>query len=112
MAQRSERDELLQGTLDMLILKTLTRTEMHGYAIAEHILETSNDVLEVQEGALYPALHRLEIRGLLSSQWGVSESNRRAKFYRLTAAGKKQFERDSDYWSRMATGIQRVMEAV
>jgi PadR family transcriptional regulator PadR len=112
MAQRSERDELLQGTLDMLILKTLTRTEMHGYAIAEHILETSNDVLEVQEGALYPALHRLEIRGLLSSQWGVSESNRRAKFYRLTAAGKKQLERDSDYWSRMATGIQRVMEAV
>src|SRR4051812_1112155 len=112
MAKPTARNELLQGTLDMLILKTLTRSEMHGYAIAEHILETSDDVLEVQEGALYPALHRLELRGLLSSQWGVSESNRRAKFYRLTAAGKKQLEHESDYWSRMATGIQRVMEGI
>ena len=113
MAQRNERNELLQGTLDMLILKTLSRSDMmHGYAIAEHILETSNDVLEVQEGALYPALHRLELRGLLSSQWGLSESNRRAKFYRLTAAGRKQLAQESDYWSRMAAGIQRVMEAV
>jgi transcriptional regulator len=112
MAQQSDRDELLQGTLDMLILKTLTRNEMHGYGIAEHIHETSNDVLEVQEGALYPALHRLELRGLLSSQWGVSESNRRAKFYQLTAAGRKQLEKESHYWSRMAAGIQRVMKAV
>ena len=78
-----------QGTLDMLILKTLMRGPLHGYSIAEFIQETSEDALRVEEGALYPALHRLELRGLLASEWGVSENNRRAKYYRLTAAGQQ-----------------------
>ena len=81
------RGDLVQGTLDMLVLKTLTRGAMHGYAIVEFIQQTSDDVLRVEEGALYPALHRLELRGLLSAEWGVSENNRRAKYYRLTAVG-------------------------
>src|SRR6202142_4274142 len=81
--------ELLQGTLDMLILKTLTRGPLHGYSIAEFIQKTSEDALRVEEGALYPALHRLELRGLLASEWGVSENNRRAKYYRLTGTGRK-----------------------
>ena len=77
----------MQGTLDMLILKTLTLTPMHGYAIAEFIQQTSDDVLRVEEGALYPALHRLELRGLLIAEWGLSENNRRAKYYRLNSDG-------------------------
>ena len=76
----------MQGTLDMLILKALTRGAMHGYSIVEFIQQSSDDVLRVEEGALYPALHRLELRGLLSAEWGVSENNRRAKYYRLNAA--------------------------
>src|SRR5262249_47024789 len=79
--------DLLQGTLDMLILKTLTRGAMHGYAITEYIQQTTDDVLKVEEGALYPALHRLELRGLLAAEWGVSDNNRRAKYYRLKAEG-------------------------
>src|SRR6516225_306966 len=82
--------DLLQGTLDMLILKTLIRGPMHGYAVVEFIQQTSEDVLRVEEGALYPALHRLELRGLLAADWGVSENNRRAKYYQITAAGRKQ----------------------
>lgn len=102
--------ELLQGTLDMLILRTLARGPMHGYAVAERIHERSEDVLRVEEGALYPALHRLELRGLLASEWGLSESNRKAKYYRLTAAGRKQLVKESDHWNRMAAAIGRVME--
>ena len=102
--------DLLQGTLDMLILKTLTRRAMHGYAIAEHIQEVSADALRVEEGALYPALHRLELRGWLASEWGVSENNRRAKYYRLTAAGRKQLAEEAAHWGRMAAAIARVME--
>jgi PadR family transcriptional regulator PadR len=103
--------ELVQGTLDMLILKTACRGPMHGYAIAESIEHTSEDVLRVEEGALYPALHRLELRGLLSSEWGVSENNRRAKFYRVTAAGRKQLVEEAGYWTRMTAGIALVMES-
>jgi PadR family transcriptional regulator PadR len=102
--------ELVQGTLDMLILKTLCHGPLHGYAIAEFIERTSEDVLRVEEGALYPALHRLELRGLLAAEWGVSENNRRAKFYRVTAAGRKQLAEEASYWTRMTAGIALIME--
>jgi transcriptional regulator len=108
--RKSEPGELMQGTLDMLVLKTLSRGAMHGYAIAESIEHTSEDVLHVEEGALYPALHRLESRGLLASEWGVSDNNRRAKFYRLTAAGRRQLAQEASYWARMSAGIARIME--
>jgi PadR family transcriptional regulator, regulatory protein PadR len=101
---------LMQGTLDMLILKTLLRGPMHGYAVAEFIQQTSEDVLKVEEGALYPALHRLELRGLLASEWGLSENNRRAKFYRLTALGRKHLAEEAERWKRIAGAIGRIME--
>ena len=101
---------LLQGTLDMLILKALTRGPAHGYTITEFIQQRSDDVLRVEEGALYPALHRLELRGLLSGEWGVSENNRRAKFYRLTAAGKKYLAEEASTWGRLSGAISRVMQ--
>ncbi|MGH9430984.1 MAG: PadR family transcriptional regulator [Terriglobia bacterium] len=106
---RNKSGEILQGTLDMLILKTLRRGPMHGYSIAESIHQRSEDVLKVEEGALYPALHRLELRGWLASGWGVSENNRRAKYYRLTAAGRKQLAAATERWGRMAAAITRVM---
>src|SRR5438270_7677609 len=93
-----ESRALVQGTLDMLVLKALTRGAMHGYSIAEFIQASSDDVLRVEEGALYPALHRLELRGLVSAEWGVSDNNRRAKFYRLTAAGRKRLAEESQSW--------------
>ncbi len=102
--------ELLQGTLDMLILKSLIREPMHGYAVMEFIQQTSEDVLRVEEGALYPALHRLELRGLLRSEWGVSENNRRAKYYSLTAAGRAHLTEEAARWRRMASAIARIME--
>ena len=105
-----EKPDLLQGTLDMLILKTLVRGPMHGYGVAEFIQQTSEDVLRVEEGALYPALHRLEIRGLLAAEWGVSENNRRAKFYRLTAAGRKHLAAESERWNRMSAAVARIMQ--
>jgi PadR family transcriptional regulator, regulatory protein PadR len=107
--RESKSGDLLQGTLDLLVLKTVARGAMHGYAIAEFIHETSEEVLRVEEGALYPALHRLELRGLLASEWGVSENNRRAKYYRLTAAGKKQLQAETEHWGRMATAIHRIL---
>ena len=109
-AKKTVPGELLQGTLDMLILKTLSRGALHGYAIAESIQRTSDDVLRVEEGALYPALHRLELRGQLASEWGVSDNNRRAKFYRLTAAGRRHLADEASYWTRMTAGIARIME--
>jgi PadR family transcriptional regulator PadR len=102
--------ELLRDKLDMLILKTLQRGPMHGYGIAEFIEERSDDVLRVEEGALYPALHRLELRALLSSEWGVSDNNRRAKYYRLTAAGRKQLQKESARWNLISAAIARIME--
>ena len=102
--------DLVQGTLDMLILKALARATMHGYGIMEFIQQTSEDVLRVEEGALYPALHRLELRGLLGSEWGVSENKRRAKYYRLTAAGRKRLEAESTNWDRLSAAIARVMQ--
>ena len=101
---------LFPGTLDMLILKTLTRGSMHGYSIAEFILQASREELRVEEGALYPALHRLELRGYLRAEWGASENNRRAKFYRLTALGNRALESESAEWDRIATAVARVMQ--
>jgi PadR family transcriptional regulator PadR len=110
MGNRETPGELMQGTLDMLVLKTLVRGPMHGYAIAEWIRATSEEVLRVEEGALYPALHRLELRGLLASEWGASENNRRAKYYRLTAAGLKRLAETREYWNRMTGAIGRILE--
>jgi transcriptional regulator len=104
------RGELVQGTLDMLILKTLAREAMHGWGIAQHIRQISEDVLRVEEGSLYPALHRLELDGLIDAEWGLSENKRRAKFYRLTARGRKALAEESDHWQQLARAIARVME--
>ena len=106
---KNKPGDLVQGTLDMLILRTLSRGALHGYAIAEFIHDTSQDVLRVEEGALYPALHRLELRGLLASEWGTSENNRRAKYYSLTSAGRKHLTAESEHWGRMSAAIARVM---
>ncbi len=102
---------MLQGTLDMLILKALARGVKHGYAIAEWIGASSEEALRVEEGALYPALHRLELKGLLGSEWGVSENNRRAKYYGLLPAGRKALAAESERWSRISSAIARVMGA-
>jgi len=102
--------ELVQGTLDMLILRTLARESMHGYAVAVAIEKRSHDTLRVEEGSLYPALHRLELGGMLTSEWRDSETNRRAKYYKLTAAGRKHLSAESAKWSRLVMGIARVME--
>jgi len=110
MGEKPTAGELLPGTLDMLILKTLSRGEMHGYGIAQFIQNASAEVLRVEEGALYPALHRLEVRGWLRASWGTSDNNRRAKFYRLSALGKRELEREQAYWARVAAAVTRVMQ--
>jgi len=101
--------DLVQGTLDLLILKALAGEPMHGWAIAKRIRMLSNDVLAVQQGSLYPALHRLEQQGWVSAKWGVSEQNRRAKFYALTRAGRKQLGLESALWERLAAAITLVV---
>jgi PadR family transcriptional regulator PadR len=112
IAKKDERarGELVQGTLDMLVLKTLTRGAMHGYGIAQFIQQVSDEVLRVEEGSLYPALHRLEVDGVIASEWGQSENNRRAKFYRLTPLGRKQLAREAEKWDRLTGAIARVMQ--
>jgi PadR family transcriptional regulator len=102
--------ELLPGTLDMLILKVLSRGEMHGYGIVSAIQRASDDVLGVMEGALYPALHRLEVRGWVRSKWGTSDNNRRAKFYRLSVLGRRALDDEAAYWTRVASAVTRVMQ--
>lgn len=102
--------DLLQGTLELLILRTLASGEKHGYEIAEWIHIASAEALSVEEGALYPALHRLELRGLLAASWDVSANNRRAKYYRLTASGRKRLRDTTDAWRRTSTAINRVLE--
>ena len=102
--------ELLQGTLDLLILRTLRNGTLHGWAISERIQQISQDVLQVNQGSLYPALHRLENKGWIKAGWRTSELGRRARFYRLTAAGRKQLELELDNWSRLTGAIGRVME--
>jgi PadR family transcriptional regulator, regulatory protein PadR len=101
--------EMLKGTLDMMVLRTLVTGDAHGHTIAKVIERSSEDVLEVEQGSLYPALHRLEDRGWVSSYWGASENNRKAKFYRLTALGKRQLVRETNRWRRMARAIALVM---
>lgn len=101
--------EMLQGTLDMLVLRTLVMGDAHGHTIAKVIERTSEDVLEVEQGSLYPALHRLEDRGWVSSYWGASENNRKAKFYRLTAAGRKQLAAETSRWKQMARAIGLIL---
>jgi transcriptional regulator len=108
--KQSPRLDLLQGTLDLLILRALQAEPMHGWAISERIQQISQDVLRVNQGSLYPALHRLEHQGWVKAEWGVSELGRRARFYRLTASGKKQLELEADQWARLTTAIGRVLE--
>ena len=109
MAQKSRLD-LLQGTLDLLILRTLQTGALHGWAISERIQQISRDTLQVNQGSLYPALHRLEHQGWIKAEWGVSELGRRARFYRLTASGRKQLELKTENWARLAAAIGRVLE--
>ena len=105
----NDRSELLPGTLEMLILKTLTIAPMHGYGIAQHLQQISEDVLQVEEGSLYPALQRMQLKGWVSSEWGQTPTNRRARYYKLTALGKKQLAQERAEFDRMLTAIQRVM---
>ena len=110
MGEPKHEPAFLPGTLDMLVLKAVSRGPMHGYSIAQFIQQASNEVLRVEEGALYPALHRLEVRGWLKSEWGTSENNRRAKFYRLTALGRRELDNEAEYWTRVASAVTRVMQ--
>jgi len=110
MGETKHEPSFMPGTLDMLVLKTVSRGAMHGYSIAQFIQDASRDVLRVEEGALYPALHRLEVRGLLRSEWGTSDNNRRAKFYRLTAVGRRELDNEAEYWTRIASAVTRVMQ--
>lgn len=100
----------LQGTLDMLVLRTLLREAMHGWGIAQRIQLLSRDVLQVNQGSLYPALHRLEDRGWIAAEWGTSENNRRAKFYRLTAKGHRQLERERTSWADFASAVSAILQ--
>jgi transcriptional regulator len=105
----ADSSDLLQGTLDLLILKTLQPGPMHGWGISQRLQQTSGDVLQVQQGSLYPALHRLENRGWVKAEWGPSDNNRRAKFYELTATGKRQLAREIAEWERLSSAIALVL---
>jgi len=109
--ESTDSGDLIQGTLEMLVLKALARGPLHGYAVAEWIHQTSQQLLKVEEGALYLALHRLELRGLLEAKWGASENNRRAKFYQLTTEGKKRLNAESQRWARLSAAVAFVMQA-
>lgn len=104
--------DLLQGTLDLLVLKALTWGPVHGYGVARWIQQLTDDALQVEEGSLYPALHRLEERDLVTSEWGVSENNRRAKFYRLTPRGRQHLRSEASAWSRYTEAVDKVLRAV
>ena len=104
-----EKLDLPQGTLDLLILKTLALEPQHGWAISERVQQISKDVLQIQQGSLYPALHRLERRGWIRARWGASENNRRAKYYELTAAGERQLDAQKDAWVRLTGAMARVL---
>ena len=107
---RREIPDLLPGTLDLLILRTLQTTPLHGWAISERIQQISEDVLQINQGSLYPALHRLEHQGWIEAEWSVSELGRRAKYYRLTASGRRQLAVEAEGWERMSRAIGRVMK--
>ena len=105
------KTDLLQGTLDLLILRTLQPGPRHGWAISQRIEQVSDSVLVVTQGSLYPALYRLEEQGLIAAEWGLSENNRKAKYYRLTRAGEKRLTRETESWERLAAAVGRVLEA-
>ncbi len=110
MRDRAAKGELMPGTLEMLILKTLSRGRMHGYAIAQSIRQISDEVLRVEEGSLYPALQRLDVKGWVESEWGVTETGRRARFYKLTVAGRKRLGVEVDNFDRLVAAITRVLQ--
>ena len=112
MKRRKERKDLLPGTLEMLILQTLRRGGLHGYAIAQHIQQTSEDVLQVEEGSLYPALQRLLLEGWVVADWGISARNRKVRTYKLTRTGRRQLDRETAGFERLLAGIRRVMRVV
>jgi transcriptional regulator len=105
------KSDVLQGTLDMLILKTLALGSQHGWGISQRLQQISDDVLQVNQGSLYPALHRLEMQGWIDSEWGVSDANRQAKYYRLTRAGRKRLQIEERNWARLTTAVGRVLAA-
>ncbi len=105
------KSDLLQGTLDMLILKTLVLEPMHGWGISQRIQQTSSGVLNVNQGSLYPALYRLEEQGWIEAEWGSSENNRQAKYYKLTRAGRKQLDEEAANWQRLSAAIDQIMQA-
>jgi PadR family transcriptional regulator PadR len=104
------KQDLLQGTLDLLILKTLSLGPQHGWGVAQRIQQMSQDVLEVNQGSLYPALHRLEEQGWIGSEWGTSDNNRRAKFYTLTATGRRQLAREEQSWTQFVSAVGNVLQ--
>jgi transcriptional regulator len=106
------RTDLMQGTLELLILKTLSREQMHGYGIAQRIHEAVDDLLKVEDGSLYPALYRMEERGWIASEWGVSENNRRAKYYKLTRTGRQQLAAQAVNWERISRAVMRVLQTI
>jgi len=105
-----ERIDLPQGTLDLLILKTLALEPQHGWAISERIRQVSSEVLQIQQGSLYPALHRLERRGWIRAKWGVSDNNRRAKYYELTRTGRKQLEEEATLWRKLSPAVGSILD--
>jgi len=107
----STTTDLLQGTLDLLILKTLSLGAQHGWGVAQRIQQTSRDLLQINQGSLYPALHRLEEQGWIESEWGVSDNNRRAKFYRLTPDGRAQLDRETESWRQYAEAVRWVLQS-
>jgi transcriptional regulator len=109
MALKTESNGMLHGTLDALILKTLSWGTRHGYGIAKWIEEATDEAVVVEEGSLYPALYRMERRGLIEADWGLSELGRKAKFYRITARGRRQLAADTEQWARFATGVSKVL---
>jgi PadR family transcriptional regulator PadR len=106
----SDQTDLLQGTLDLLIMRTIALVPMHGWAIGQRIQQISDELLRVQQGSLYPALHRLEHQGWIAAEWGASDNNRRARFYSLTRAGRKQLETEVTKWERLSAGVNLVLE--
>jgi len=104
--------DLPQGTLDLLILRSLQTGPQHGWAISERVQQVSDDVLRIQQGSLYPALHRLERRGWIKAQWGVSDNNRRAKYYELTRSGRRQLEAETESWRKLTAAVAQVLERV
>jgi PadR family transcriptional regulator, regulatory protein PadR len=104
------KPDVLQGTLDLLILKTLSRGPLHGYGIAVHIEQISDEALRVEEGSLYPALHRIEQTGWIGSEWGLTENNRKAKYYKLTASGRKQLAEEEERWIKLTRGVGKVLK--